>query len=623
MRPLFFILILFAGFNSHGAAPPETLEQVGSSSEWKALLHYRTTLFGREQSESDGPEFFFSPEGHNNPVEELRANIEAMKPTSDYKIGHKKQHPQCAFPARWSFIKKNINPGFQNLECPDFKEWKESFRAVGVTLIYVAPYLGSPASMFGHTFLRIDSAPKPNQRIKNDYLDFGVAYEAAATSGDPLYIFRGLLGGYRGFFYQYPYHLKINHYNNFEARDLWEYQLNFSAEELDFMLSHLWELGSNHFDYYFFDENCSYHLLGLIEAARPHLNLRKQFKFFTIPSDTVRVAQDRKAVGKTTYRPSILKILEARLKQQNSAQRSEFYKYRNQVDRTPDSISTEALDALLDWEKYQAMKKGINLDDIDKHINFRLLQLRASRRTPPQHPEIEKDSFPEYGHKTSKYGSELGSDRGDGFINLYLRPALHDFLDSDHGFLTGSKMILFAASGGVLFSPEPRFRLEDLTFAEVGTIAPFNRLRNNFSWRLGGGLYRPRDIECRDCVVSQIRGGYGIAVKLIESSWININSYIMPIGNIEGGGGLERSYRLSPGADGGLLISLNENLKWQISARYLRHYRFDETGPDETVSTSSLISAHHKEWDFRLQYEDSKSLVTQSKILGFGIFRYF
>ena len=37
------------------------------------------------------------------------------------------------------------------------------------------------------------------------------------------------------------------------------------------MLKHLWELQGIAFDYYYFDENCSWQLLGLLEVARPSL----------------------------------------------------------------------------------------------------------------------------------------------------------------------------------------------------------------------------------------------------------------------------------------------------------------------------------------------------------------
>ena len=95
-----------------------------------------------------------------------------------------------------------------------------------------------------------------------------------------------------------PYYLKVREYTDLENRDIWEYELNLSPEEIDRLLMHAWELGPIHFDYYFFDENCAYHLLGLLEAARPDLELTKGFRWWAIPSDTVREVVKQKGLVK-------------------------------------------------------------------------------------------------------------------------------------------------------------------------------------------------------------------------------------------------------------------------------------------------------------------------------------
>ena len=58
-----------------------------------------------------------------------------------------------------------------------------------------------------------------------------------------------------------------------ENRDVWEYELNLEPHEIERLLAHTWELGFTRFDYYFFDENCSYHLLSLLDVARPGVEL--------------------------------------------------------------------------------------------------------------------------------------------------------------------------------------------------------------------------------------------------------------------------------------------------------------------------------------------------------------
>ena len=78
---------------------------------------------------------------------------------------------------------------------------------------------------------------------------------------------QGLIGGYPGTFSVLPYYIKVREYSNLENRDLWEYELNLSPEEIEIFVDHLWELGSTYFAYYYLSENCSYHVLGLLEAS--------------------------------------------------------------------------------------------------------------------------------------------------------------------------------------------------------------------------------------------------------------------------------------------------------------------------------------------------------------------
>src|ERR1051325_1313323 len=107
-----------------------------------------------------------------------------------------------------------------------------------------------------------------------------------------------------------------------ETRDLGEYELAFTPEELERVLEHAWELLSAYFQYFFFDENCSYHLLGLLQVARPDLELTAPFRWWALPSDTVRqVVRQPGLVVRTVYRPANSTVIEARLKRLTAQER--------------------------------------------------------------------------------------------------------------------------------------------------------------------------------------------------------------------------------------------------------------------------------------------------------------
>lgn len=71
-------------------------------------------------------------------------------------------------------------------------------------------------------------------------------------------------------------------------RDIWEYRLNLNKEEVRNLMRHLWELQEIYSYYYFFNENCSYNLLFLLDVARPGNQLVQQFNHWVIPIDTIK-----------------------------------------------------------------------------------------------------------------------------------------------------------------------------------------------------------------------------------------------------------------------------------------------------------------------------------------------
>lgn len=101
-----------------------------------------------------------------------------------------------------------------------------------------------------------------------------------------------------------PYQEKLSEYRSLENRDLWEYRLNLTQAETARMVEHVWELKQIQFDYFFFDENCSYRLLELLQVARPSLRLTEQFPLTAIPTDTVKAVKEAGLVESIEYRPS-------------------------------------------------------------------------------------------------------------------------------------------------------------------------------------------------------------------------------------------------------------------------------------------------------------------------------
>ena len=153
--------------------------------------------------------------------------------------------------------------------------WRQGIDAAGLTLIFPEGFMNNPASIFGHTLLRVDAK---GDDAGHDLL--GWAIDFTAKAGDeslPLYMAKGVFGFYPGVFGLRPYYQQLKLYADWENRDIWEYRLKVDPAGLDLLLMHLWELRDIEFPYYFFTKNCSYELLRLLDIAIDDLDARAAF----------------------------------------------------------------------------------------------------------------------------------------------------------------------------------------------------------------------------------------------------------------------------------------------------------------------------------------------------------
>jgi hypothetical protein len=341
--------------------------QLAETREWHLLLHYEPRWFGGYKSEADGKNFFQAPNGKYNPQAELRASLAAFfRPAVlDAAISEQEsQHPQCLYIARYRFLQSALQFDPQLLPqqpCERFEKWRSGLvgdgNDVSMTLIFAAYFLNNPASMFGHTLLRINRPRTQSLPL----LDYAVNFAAnTGTDGGMMFMILGLLGGYPGAFANYPYYFKVQQYSNIDQRDIWEYPLKLNQQEIDRLLTYLWESGSTYFNYFFFDENCSYHLLSLLEYARPNLELRHHFFFLTPPADTVKlITQQPELVDAPIYRPSRYSQLRRRFSQLEKPTQKFFFKLRHQQ-----SFDLDEEDHLPQWQSLPTEQKALLADTL-------------------------------------------------------------------------------------------------------------------------------------------------------------------------------------------------------------------------------------------------------------------
>ena len=493
----------------------QRVQQLANDPFWISLGHYEARTLGGWRSYVSDDKFFIAPDGAQHPDAELRATVEALY--SPLSLGDK--HPQCVYPARTRWLKAQLNlTDLPPAPCAEFTQWFKDVAPHSTVMIFPAAYLNSPSSMFGHTLLRIDQADV--QSNKTALLSYAINFGAYIEGSDNsiLYAWKGLAGGYPGLFALVPYQEKLSEYRSLENRDLWEYRLNLTPEETQRMVEHVWELKQIQFDYFFFDENCSYRLLELLQVARPGLQLTTPFPLTAIPTDTVKAVKEAGLVESIEYRPSRERELLDRAKaldpeeQQWVLQVSANQKQLQNPDfkALPGARQALIIDAAYRLERYRA--NGLERDTDRSQRSFELL--RAINQNPAPQLHVEKPELPENGHQSRTWQVGVGSRDDKAFGEYGLRMAYHDLNDNAPGFPLGAQIEILQLK--LRQYEGNHWQIQQLDLANIRSLTPRNDLLKPWSWQVGGGLERVLGKHGDETLVSHVNGGAGGTWQLAD-----------------------------------------------------------------------------------------------------------
>lgn len=587
------VLILVLGLSSvefgGQSISRESIAGVASSSQWKRLLHYEHRLpFGSLKSLFDGKGFFLAKDGKFDPEGELVSTILAFDPANLQKIGRFKVHPQCAFPARLEFVEASFGIKIKRVPCPELEAYLLQFeKAENISFVFSSAYPNNPGSMFGHNFLKINT--KPEGRA-SELLDYGVNYAAVVGPDENSlrFILFGLLGGYRGQFSLLPYHMKVQEYNNQESRDIWEYVLNFNHEETVYLLKHLWELETNSWaGYFFFTENCAYHLLAALEVAKPKWTLTN-FIFQVTPAAAVKkLVHQSGAVREVKFRPSKKKEFQASLDILTPLEKSEFSLLSENPGADLGSVNQPyVLDALISYLDFKKTKEKGQLNADDSKW-FRKVLVRRSKldyREERARPLISENSRPDIGHDDSRISLGAGyfkhtASKGSQ-IDLEYRIAYHDLLDSDLGYTRFSE-INFPRIKLRIYPEAPSLHLEEAEIVGLRSLFPIENFDRRYSYRFLIDVYTPRDFGRLESNAFRGEAGGGLSFALNkESLWF----YLLGVINTEWGKAFD-PVRFQPYPEVGILGNFHDLVKFHLQGKWIndlfqsrrqsQYYRFE------------------------------------------------
>lgn len=475
---IFFLTIFFSCVNA------KANDNLGLSDGWLAVGHYRPYFFGGYKSTIDLPTFFLSENGQTNPQAELEATI-ALFNNKDASANVQK----CLMPSRYKFLQRNNIKIEPFPKCAEYEKFVEDLQPSGVTLLFTNAYMNNPSSLYGHTMFRIDTSRKGTQMLAH-----GATHGAfAVDSNGFLYALKGVWGGYFSSYMVKPYYEVINTYNNIENRDIWEYQLDFSPEELDFFVAHLWEIGNTQTRYYFFTRNCSYMLMETFDAVRPSLKLADEFPVQTIPVDTLKKVYSRKGLVKSiNYRPSRQAKINYRITQMNDNQYKAFLAtVKNQnwdYEALQDDEKADVLETAYQYVQYQYVAKELDLAEYRKR-SFKALNARNKIEVKENFKELDEGQNPIYSHESRRLGLGAGVSNGRGFQEIAYRPSYNSLTDDNYGLLSGSE-INFLNFTARHYDDKNNYVLQNFDIVKIKSLFPMTDIFSPLSYVIDAGVNR-------------------------------------------------------------------------------------------------------------------------------------
>lgn len=621
IRAIVIALFLVTG-SSAASAVPESAPDVSALARqaqtknlarhpyWMALMRYHHSMFSSDSSvtsEIISSDFFLSPRGSTDPEAELAATLVAF---FDEPGNEPDKHAQCRFVARYKWLRKALDWGTltpPSVICHEFGEWSLNGQVESLSLIFATSYLSNPASVFGHLVLKFNASRMINA---TELLDQTVNYGAFVSDNENgvVYVIKGLFGGYYGGFSSDRFYYRNHMYSENELRDMWEYELALTRDQVDQIVSHSWELLGKKFVYYFTNENCAYQMARLLELVIEQPLLPPSVPW-SVPAEIFdRLASAKKPddtpVVRTFRRiPSRQNRFYEKFSTFSPAQKTLTQKLVNselgpedqEYQELPENEKIEIIDTLIDYYDFRIIEESNNA--AHKKIRQNLLIERA--QLAPRGPQVPKASSeilpPHQGPVPSMVQLSLfhNSQFGSG-IGLRLRPAYYDLLSLEAGHIPNSSLSMFDFRTAYV---DDRFRLRSLDFASIETL---NLSRTSLpgdgglAWKVKFG-FENQDLSCIDCMIFNLVGGVGKARAITERAsvygMIDLNAQT----EHQDSGRLGVTVRL------GVLGS--PNMAWKYLITTGKHAYLDGTRADARILRWENRLGAARDWDVRFSYE--------------------
>ncbi|QSZ41384.1 DUF4105 domain-containing protein [Sulfurimonas aquatica] len=392
------------------------LQKLAQESYWSKLLHFN------EVSSINSRDFFLSTDKEITPYGELTSTLEAFR--ADPAL-------ICKYPARYKWLNSKLKLNIKHSKCEKLDMFL-AHKFEKISMVFTSERYNSSASVFGHTFLKLSGREN----------SFVIDYTAKVPDNvnGLSYAYNGIFGGYKSSYKFSSFMLKEYEYTNEEFRDLITFDLNFSKDEIENIMLHLYEVLETRQDYYFLSRNCSSELIKLLDLGREELSLSKELALVTLPIEVVYILEKNNYINKISITPSKIRLFNS-LTSTLSKKETELLK--KIVTKEIGVHYLRDTKEISDVQKKKIVSAGISYieidslsDDFDKSLVYPLMKLIKLQEVYGYELALNDEVLSEIPISNKYHQLRLGGVAGDiqdSYVNLdyrYLYRHRFDLLDS-------------------------------------------------------------------------------------------------------------------------------------------------------------------------------------------------
>ncbi len=506
------------------------LDTLANSTTWQRLL-----LMQKGKSKIKDADFFLTADGRTDPKMELVAMLNAMQLSDEQTI--------CRFVARTHFLhtelgKLGIDSGVGDIKCAAFDAWAKELDAGNesgaLSLIFADEHPNALGSAFAHAFLRLDTVKSLASGQDKDAIAINYSSIRPKGANEAIAALKSVVGSYNSGLDIVNYADKQAEYIVQGERDIWQYKIALSPDELDQIIRHLWETKDIQRPYFFTHNNCATEIVRLIDVVRPDKNIAKDMGNIVVPSKIAYILEKHGMVQETIFLPS------------NATKR-------------------------------QAL--------INNGADFNFVNLKPNNNNP-----VHASPTHRIGLGMGYDDSHGGSGRGDGaFYTLSLTSAYQDELNRSAGVRKFHNVLLSSLD---LTVDDEKVKVDRLVVFSSRSYNPVNTAKNNpnpetgkpkNAWGLHLGFRQVTDassLENDDHLVMDNRIEYGRSWTLGKgaSGTGDLSDTLCYVFGGAGGqiGKINQGYRIGVGANAGCLHHVSDKLRLMGELAVPVWYHYDK-----------------------------------------------